>query len=72
MAIHIYREVVIMHILQGQLVINGDTTVKERNNIGRRTHCFEVTCGLTGKLFEISADDEKSRHQWILAIKKVK
>ena len=53
------------------MVINANTKVKERDNIGKRTHCFEVICGLTKKPFEMSADDEKSRHEWILAIKKV-
>ena len=53
------------------MVINASTIVKERDDIGRRMHCFEVICGLTKKPFEMSADDEKSRHEWILAIKKV-
>ena len=53
------------------MVINENTQVGERDDIGRRMHCFEVICGLTGKPFEMSADDEKSRHEWILAIRKV-
>ena len=53
------------------MVMNASTQVRERDNIGRRMHCFEVICGLTKKPFEMSADDEKSRHEWILAIKKV-
>jgi hypothetical protein len=53
------------------MVINSNTLVRERDDIGRRMHCFEVVCGLTKKQFEMSADDEKSRHEWILAIKKV-
>ena len=53
------------------MVINSNTVVRERDNIRRRMHCFEVVCGLTKKPFEMSADDEKSRHEWILAIRKV-
>ena len=53
------------------MVINASTTVRERDDIGKRMHCLEVICGQTKKPFEMSADDEKSRHEWILAIKKV-
>ena len=53
------------------MVLNNKTEVKEIPDQGKRLFCFEVICGKTGKCFEISADDEKSRHEWILAIKKV-
>ena len=58
-------------LVQGQMVLNASTIVRERDDIGRRMHCLEVICGRTKKVFEMSADDEKSRHEWILAIKKV-
>lgn len=32
---------------------------------------FLVTCGVTEKPFTISADDQKMKHEWMLAIKKV-
>ena len=58
--------------MQGQMVLNDKTIVEEIPDQGRRRHCFRVVCGKTGKSYEISADDEKSRHKWILAIKKAK
>ena len=32
---------------------------------------FLVTCGATEKPFTISADDQKMKHDWMLAIRKV-
>ena len=37
----------------------------------KKPHCFKVVCGRTGRHYAISADDERSRHEWILAIEKV-
>ena len=53
------------------MILNCNTKVSEIPDQGKRRHCFEVVCGKTSKPYEISADDEKSRHDWILAIKKV-
>ena len=53
------------------MVLNASTVVRERDDIGKRMYCFEVICGQTKKPFEMSAEDEKSRHEWILAITKV-
>ena len=53
------------------MIINDETIVKEIANQGRKLHCFVVICGKTHKSYDISADDEKSRHGWIIAIKKV-
>ena len=60
-----------MCIIQGQLILNSKTEVKGIPDRGKRKCIFEVTCGLSGKLFEISADDQRTRQEWILAIKKV-
>ena len=38
---------------------------------GKRMYCFEVTCGKTGVPFEMCSDDQRSKHEWMLAIKKV-
>ena len=38
---------------------------------GKKKFCFQVTCGHTGKPFEITADNQRSKHEWMLAIKKV-
>ena len=56
---------------QGQLVLNGNTEVKSMPDKGKRMYCFEVTCGKTGTPFEICSDDQRSKHEWMLAIKKV-
>ena len=56
---------------QGQLALNGNTEVKSMADKGKRMYCFEVTCGKTGVPFEICSDDQRSKHEWMLAIKKV-
>ena len=38
---------------------------------GARRYRFEVTCGETGTLLEILADDQRMKQNWMLAIKKV-
>ena len=38
---------------------------------GTRRYRFEVTCGETGTLLEILADDQRMKQNWMLAIKKV-
>ena len=53
------------------MVLNDKTEIREIPDQGKRRYCFEVICGKTQKSFEISADDEKSRHEWISAINKV-
>ena len=60
-----------LHMVQGQLVLNSNTEVKGISDRGKKRCLFEVTCGHTGVAFEISADDQRSKHEWILAIKKV-
>lgn len=56
---------------QGQLVLNGKTDVRSIPDKGTRRYRFGVTCGHTGVLFEISADDQRMKHDWMLAIRKV-
>ena len=58
--------------MQGQMVLNDRTIIEDIPDQGRRMHCFRVVCGKTETSYEISADDEKSRHEWILAIRKVR
>ena len=52
-------------------MLNGNTDVKSMPDKGKRMYCFEVTCGKTGVPFEICSDDQRSKHDWMLAIKKV-
>ena len=54
------------------MVLNANTRVTDiPDRAGNKMYCFEVICGKTKKTFEIAADDEKSKHDWILAINKV-
>ena len=62
---------VCLFVCQGQQVLNSKTDVKSIPDKGKRKCLFEVTCGHTGTPFEISADDQRTKHEWILAIKKV-
>ena len=52
-------------------MLNSNTEVKGIADKGKKRYMFEVTCGHTGKNFEIFADDQRSKHEWMLAIKKV-
>ena len=54
------------------MVLNDKTIVEEIPDQGKRKHCFRVVCGKTEKSYKISADDEKSRHEWMLAITKAR
>ncbi|XP_064394546.1 uncharacterized protein LOC135341815 [Halichondria panicea] len=56
--------------LKGQLVLNGNTEVKSIPDKGKRRFCFHVTCGHTGTPFEIAAEDQRTKHEWMLAIRK--
>ena len=53
------------------MVINCNTKVRSIPDKGKRMYCFEVICGVTKKPFDMSSDDEKSKHEWILVINKV-
>ena len=53
------------------MVLNDNTEFKEIPDQGKKLYCFEVVCGKSHKSFEITVDDEKIRHEWIFAIKKV-
>ncbi len=52
-------------------MLNSNTDVKSIPDKGKRKCLFEVTCGHTGTPFEIFADDQKMKHEWMLAIRKV-
>ena len=54
------------------MVLNDNTEIKELPDQGKRRYCFGVVCGKSQKCFEMSADDEKSRQEWISAINKVR
>ena len=56
---------------QGRLVISNDTKTESLSEKGDRKHKFIVTCGKTGKQYEISADDNRTRNEWLLDIGKV-
>ena len=56
---------------QGELVLNSQTKVSSLEDKGNRHNMFLVTCGATEKPFTISADDQKMKHDWMLAIRKV-
>ena len=56
---------------QGKLVLNSNTDVRSVPDKGARRYRFEVTCGETGTLLEILADDQRMKQNWMLAIKKV-
>ena len=58
--------------LQGKLVLNGRTEVDSLPDKGSKKYMFRVTCGHTGTPFLIYADDQRSKHEWILAIKRVR
>ena len=57
---------------QGKLVLNSNTDVRSVPDKGARRYRFEVTCGETGTLLEILADDQRMKQNWMLAIKKVR
>ena len=38
---------------------------------GDKKYRFSVSCGETGKVFELSAEDHKSKQQWMTAVEKV-
>ena len=56
---------VCLFVCQGQLVLNSKTDVKSIPDKGKRKCLFEVTCGHTGTPFEISADDQRTKHELI-------
>ena len=58
-------------VVQGELVLNPQTKVSSLEDKGNRRNMFLVTCGATEKPFTISADDQKMKHDWMLAIRKV-
>ena len=53
------------------MALNTNTEVSCIPDRGKRMYCFQVTCGKTKTIYEIQSDDEKSRHDWMLAINKV-
>ena len=53
------------------MVLNVNTEVSILPDRGKRMYCFKVICGRTKVTYEIQCDDEKSRHDWMLAINKV-
>lgn len=57
--------------LQGKIILASQTHVSSLEDKGGRKHLFFVRCGQSGKEYEISADDNRSRNEWLLAIKKV-
>lgn len=54
------------------MVLNTNTEVNILPDRGKRMYCFETVCGKTKIVYEIQCDDEKSRHDWMLAINKVR
>jgi len=56
---------------QGQLMLNSKTTVTSLPDRGKKKCLFEVVCGHTGTPFEIMAADQRTKHEWMLAVKKV-
>ncbi|CAI8014338.1 Switch-associated protein 70 [Geodia barretti] len=57
-------------VFKGELVLNAQTKVNSLDDKGSRRNMFLVTCGATEKPFTISADDQKMKHDWMLAIRK--
>ena len=52
-------------------MLNSKTEVHGISDQGKRRCLFEVTCGHTGVPFQMSCDDHRGKHEWILAVKKV-
>lgn len=57
--------------MQGRIVLNCSTEVAAMEDKGNRKHKFTVTCGGTSTPYEICADDNRSRNEWMLDISKV-
>lgn len=53
------------------LAINEQTQIETVGDKGERKHKFSLTCGKTGVVYIISADDKRSRNEWMLDIGKV-
>ena len=52
-------------------MLNRSTIVRELEDKGSHKHRFLVTCGVTGIPYEISAESNRERNEWMLEIKKV-
>ena len=52
-------------------MLNNQTLMNSLEDKGGHKHLFFVRCGESSKDYEISADDNRSRNEWLLAIKKV-
>ena len=54
-----------LFVCQGQLVLNSKTDVKSIPDKGKRKYLLEVTCGHTSTPFKISANDQRTKHEWM-------
>ena len=54
-------------------MMNRHTKLLDVRDADTHTHRnkFFITCGVSGKEFEICAEDKKTKQSWILAIQKV-
>ena len=52
-------------------MLNSSTIVRELEDKGGHKHRFVVTCGVSGTPYEISAESNRERNEWMLEIKKV-
>lgn len=60
------------HSLQGKIVLNTCTQVKELDDKDKtHKHRFLVTCGDSGIPYEMCAETNRERNEWILEIRKV-
>lgn len=55
---------------KGEFALNGNTVIRSIQDEGEKKYRFLVSCGETGKVFELFAEDQRSKQQWITAISK--
>ena len=53
------------------LSINEQTQIETVGDKGERKNKFSVTCGKSGVVYVMSADDKRTRNEWMLDIGKV-
>ena len=59
------------HLIQGGMVLNKSTDVISLPDEKGKLYRFVVTCGVKGRAFEIKASDQRTKSEWMHAIKEV-
>lgn len=68
---HCHRFALCHLMFQGRLVINPSTHLEIMDDKSNRKHRLFVTCGKSGKGYELYSDDDKTRNEWKVDIEKV-